>query len=118
VIVGAIVLFVLAVAVVGTTVLAAGGVLKINHVAGIRVHYFLVSQSSWEAGHLGALLPVTIGGVLAVAGGVACLLRPGSGGLLALSFVLFAALMAWGILRGDRAALDAIARDADDDGSE
>lgn len=117
-IVAAIVLFVLAVVVVGTTVLAAGDVLKLNQVAGIRVHYFMASQGAWEAGHLAALLPVTLGGVLAVAGGVACLVRPGSAGIVVVSAVLFAALLAWGILRGDRAALDALAAATDDGGAE
>lgn len=108
-IVGAIVLFVLAVVVVGTTVLAAGGVLPLNPVAGIRVHYYVVSQQAWAAGHLAALLPVTVGGVIAAVGGVVALLVPGSGAVLVVAYVLLFALLAWGIVRGDRAALDAIA---------
>lgn len=110
-IVGAVVLFVLAVVVVGTTVFAAGGILKLNNFVGIRVHYFMASQSAWEAGHLGALLPSTIGGLIAVAGGIVALLRPDSVGVLVVTYILLFALLAWGVLRGDRAALDALAEE-------
>jgi hypothetical protein len=104
VIVAAIVLFLLAVVIVASTVAAATGILKVNHVVGIRVHWFLFSQEAWQAGHLAALLPVTIGGVIAVAGGFVCLFRPGSEGVLIVTILLVIALMAFGILRGDRAA--------------
>ncbi|BDZ48391.1 hypothetical protein GCM10025867_06320 [Frondihabitans sucicola] len=105
----AVTLFAVAVVVVGTTVFAAGGVIKLNHAVGIRVHYYLASQEAWEAGHAAALLPVTIGGLIAVAGGIVGLLRPDSVGIVIVAFLLLFALMAWGILRGDRAALDAFA---------
>jgi hypothetical protein len=112
VIVAAVILFVLAVVIVGTTVLAAGGIIPLNRAVGIRVHYFMVSKEAWEAGHAAALLPVTIGGLIAVAGGVVALLRPDSVGIVIVAFILLFALMAWGILRGDRAALDAVAASA------
>jgi hypothetical protein len=104
VIVTAIVLFVVAVVIVASTVAAATGILRLNNFVGIRVHWFLFSQDAWEAGHLAALLPMTIGGVIAVAGGFVCLLRPGSGGVLIVTIILLIALMAFGIVRGDRAA--------------
>lgn len=103
----AVILFVLAITLVGTTVLAAGGVVRLNRFAGIRVHYFLLSQEAWQSGHAAALLPVTLGGLIAVAGGVVALVRPGSVGVVVVAFLLLFALVAWGILRGDRAALDA-----------
>ncbi|MCU1526782.1 MAG: hypothetical protein JWP75_545 [Frondihabitans sp.] len=100
----AIVLFFVAIVIVASTVAAATGLLRLNHVVGIRVHWFLFSEEAWEAGHLAALLPMTIGGVIAVAGGFVCLYRPGSGGVLIVTILLLIALMAFGILRGDRAA--------------
>jgi hypothetical protein len=115
VIVAVLVLFLLAVVLVGTTVLAAGGVLKLNQFAGIRVHYYVVSQEAWEAGHLGALLPVTVGAVIAIAAGVVVLLVPSTGAILVAGYVLLLALAAWGIVRGDRAALDAVAAAAETD---
>lgn len=110
-IVAAIVLFIVAVTVVSTTVAAASGLLKLNTVAGIRMHWYLASQEAWEAGHHRALLPVTVGGVIAVAGGIVVLFRPGSGGILVVTIILLIASMAFGIVRGDRAAR-AVALDA------
>lgn len=105
----AVILFVVAVVVLMTTVLAAAGVIKLNRAVGIRVHYFVVSQEAWEAGHAAALLPVTLGGLIAIAGGIVALTRPEAVGVVIVAFVLLFALLAWGILRGDRAALDAFA---------
>lgn len=112
-IVAAIVLFLLAFVLMGTTVLAASGVIRLNSFVGIRVHYFVASQDAWEAGHLAALPPVTIGGLIGMAGGIVALVRPDSVGLVVVAFVLMFALAAWGILRGDRAALDAVAATGD-----
>lgn len=109
----AVILFVLAIVIMGTTVLAAAGVIKLNRAIGIRVHYFMTSQDAWEAGHAAALLPVTIGGLIGIAGGIVALTRPDSVGVVIVAFILLFALMAWGILRGDRAALDAYAASAD-----
>jgi hypothetical protein len=106
VIVAAIVLFVLAVVIVGTTVAAASGILRVNTVAGIRIPSLLASQPAWEAGHLAALLPMTIAGVIAVAGGFVCLYRPGSGPVLLVVILLVIALIAFGVVRADRAARD------------
>lgn len=103
----AVILFVLAIAVVGTTVLSAGGIVPVNRYAGIRVPHFTASKEAWEAGHAAALLPVTLAGVIAVGGGVVALVRPGSAGVVVVAFLLFFALVAWGILRGDRAAVGA-----------
>jgi len=114
VIAAAVILFVLAIVIMGTTVLAAAGVIKLNRAAGIRVHYYLLSQEAWEAGHAAALLPVTIGGLIAIAGGIVALTRSDSVGVVIIAFILLFALMAWGILRGDRAALDAYATAADE----
>ncbi|RKR76027.1 SdpI family protein [Frondihabitans australicus] len=107
-IIAAIVLFVVAVAIVGTTVAAAGGILRLNTVAGIRIPSLLASQSAWEAGHLAALLPMTIAGVIAAAGGFVVLYRPGSGGVLAVVIILMLALIAFGVVRADRAARGAV----------
>ncbi|MDF2443610.1 MAG: hypothetical protein JWR01_1813 [Subtercola sp.] len=109
----AVILFVLAIVLVGTTVLAAGGVLPLNRYAGIRVHFFVLSQEAWQTGHAAALRPITLGGLLAVAGGVVALVRPGSVGVVVVAFLLLFALVAWGIVRGDRAALDAHAASVD-----
>lgn len=103
----AIVLFVLAVIVMGTTVLAAAGVLRLNGRAGIRVGHFLDSQEAWEKGHLAALLPVTVGGLVGIVGGLVALSRSGSAGLVVVTFVLLFAFLAWGIVRGNAAATDA-----------
>lgn len=106
-IVAAIVLFLLAVVVMGTTVLAAAGPLQLNGRAGIRVGHFLDSQAAWEKGHLAALLPVTVGGLVAIVGGLVGLLRPDSVGLVVVAFVLLFVFLAWGIVRGNAAAAEA-----------
>lgn len=102
-IIAAVVLFALAVVVVGTTVAAAAGLLKVNGVAGIRIPAVTQSQEAWEAGHLAALLPVTIGGIIAVAGGFVCLMPQGSAGVLIVTIILFIALLGFGVVRADRA---------------
>ena len=111
-IIAAVVLFVVALVILGTTVLAAGGVVKRNRAVGIRIHNFLLSQAAWEAGHAAALLPVTVGGLIAIAGGLVALTRPDSIGVVIVAFILLFALIAWGIIRGDRAAFDAFAAES------
>ncbi|ROQ40081.1 SdpI/YhfL family protein [Frondihabitans sp. PhB188] len=106
-IVAAIVLFVFAAVVMGTTVLAAAGVVKLNGAVGIRIGHFLDSQDAWEAGHLKALLPVTVGGLVAVAGGLVALQPAPSAGLVVVAYVLLFAFLTWGIVRGNAAAADA-----------
>lgn len=109
-IVAAIVLFVAALLIVGVTVAATGGLLPINSIAGIRYRYFMASESAWQAGHHAALLPVTIGGVIMAAGGIVLLLRPATPELFVVAvIVLFLVFAAWGVIRGNRAALDTIA---------
>lgn len=103
-IVAAIVLFVIAVAVVATTAAAATGLLKINSVAGIRIPSVTRSPAAWEAGHLAALLPVTIAGVVAVVTGFVVMFRPGSGAVLIVAVILLVALLAFAVVRADRAA--------------
>lgn len=109
-IVAAIVLFVAAVLIVGVTVAATGGLLPINSVAGIRYRYFMVSENAWQAGHHAALFPVTVGGAILAAGGVVLVLRPETPALFVVAVVvLFLVFAAWGVIRGNRAALDAVA---------
>jgi uncharacterized membrane protein len=105
VIVAAIVLFVLAAAIVGTTGAAAGGLLGPNHVAGIRIPALLASPEAWRVGHRHALAPLVLAGVIAVAAGVVCLVRPDSVGVLIVVVLLIVALIAFGVVRAGRAAL-------------
>ncbi|AMM19290.1 hypothetical protein AX769_03015 [Frondihabitans sp. PAMC 28766] len=103
----AIALFVVAVVIVATTVAAAVGLLKVNPIAGIRIPAVMQSEEAWEAGHLAALLPMTVGGVIAVAGGFVCLLRPGSWVVLIVTVLLLIASLLFAVVRAGWAGRNA-----------
>jgi uncharacterized membrane protein len=106
VIVAAIVLFVIALAIVATAGAAATGLLGPNHVAGIRIPALLASPEAWRIGHRRALAPLALAGVIGVAAGIVCLVRPDSVGVLIVALLLIVALIAFAVVRAGRAALD------------
>jgi uncharacterized membrane protein len=109
----AVVVTVLAAAViVAVTWLAAVGRLRVNTLAGYRFRYFLAGDDAWQAGHRAALLPTVVGAAALAAGGLAALGAEGEGAQAVCIIggcVILLACVGWGVVRGNRAALDAVA---------
>jgi hypothetical protein len=109
----ALLLAVAALLVLGTTQLAAWGVLRRNGWIGIRTRPLLASDAAWRAGHRAALpalrgtcLPVAIGGVIgSVAAGA------GMNSVASWGALLLVAGIAWGTFRAGRAARAVTRRD-------
>ncbi|MEN2740177.1 SdpI family protein [Microbacterium sp. X-17] len=104
-IIPATVLTVLAVLLPIVSALCAGGVLRRNHLVGIRFPALQASDAAWTAGHRAAILPSTVLAVLAVvllvlSYAVPALALWGS----ILTMLVAIAGFAWGILAALRAA--------------
>jgi hypothetical protein len=92
----------------GTTLAAARGRLGVNQLAGIRFPHVMESPETWRAGHRAALVPVTVGCVLAVGAAFVPVLVSLGEGVEVLWIVVSIAAMLLGTLiggwRADRAA--------------
>jgi len=99
-----------------TTWMAAAGRLRINPLAGYRFRYFLAGEDAWRAGHRAALLPTVIGAGALAAGGIASAVVDTDDSAAACVFGgcgILLACVVWATLRGNRAALDALATQVD-----
>ncbi|OUE09933.1 hypothetical protein C5E16_06865 [Clavibacter michiganensis] len=111
----ALLLAVAALLILGTTQLAAWGVLKRNGWIGIRTRPLMTSDAAWRAGHRAALpalrgtcLPVAIGGVI---GGIAA--GAGMNSVASWGALLLVGGIAWSTFRAGRAAKAVIRGEAE-----
>ncbi|RIJ51372.1 SdpI family protein [Clavibacter lycopersici] len=102
----ALLLAVAALLILGTTQLAAWGVLRRNGWIGIRTRPLMASDEAWRAGHLAALpalrstcLPVAIGGVI---GGIAA--GAGMNSVASWGALLLVGGILWSTFRAGQAA--------------